>query len=99
MCRPKVVPPIGDPYKYSDYLLTKHSKPLQQILPIPSNNIISDRYFDNANDDDGGNNNYDNCNKNQSDFEFEDLIPIIEDNEDEYNLDAVFHHFEANTGY
>jgi hypothetical protein len=64
---------------YSDYLLADHSEPLHQAQPGPFNDIIGDRIFD---DDHSYPNN----------FRFKGLIPILEEDEDDYDLNAAFCH-------
>jgi hypothetical protein len=83
--------PSGDLNKYSDYLVTYHSEPLQQIQPRPFNDIIGDGVFDDVHKI--------NNNRQQHDFEFEDFIPILKEDKEEYDLDAAFHCYEADTGY
>lgn len=54
-----------------------------QPQPSPFNDVIRDGFFE---DDDHG-------------FQLEDLIPILEDDEDEYDFHAAFHHYEADADY
>jgi len=76
-------PPFGDPYKYSNYLTADHS----YIQPGPFHYLIGDRFFD-----------Y-NVNSDPNDFQFEDLIPILKEDKEEYDLDAAFRRYEADTDY
>jgi hypothetical protein len=91
--RPKAFSSVGDPYKYSDYLETDHSEPQPQVPNIPFNNILGDNYFDDSGEDN------DNPANEQHDFNFDDLVPILEEDKEEYDLEAAFHHFEADAGY
>jgi hypothetical protein len=54
-----------------------------QPQPGPFNDVIGDRFFE---DDDHG-------------FQFEDLIPILEEDDDDYNLEAPFCLYEADADY
>jgi Integrase core domain len=64
--------PYGDPYKYSDYPQTGHS--IDPPQPGIFNNLVGDNYFDDDNEDD------------EQGFRFEDLVPILEEDSDEYDL-------------
>ncbi len=86
ICTP--ISPSSDPYKYSDYSLVENSEPFQLAQPGPFNHIIGDRIFDDADQNDGN-----------QDFDFDDLIPILEEDKEEYNLEAAFRHFEADADY
>jgi hypothetical protein len=76
---------LSDPYKYSDYSLVKNSEPLQLAQPGPFNHIIRDGIFNDADQNDR-----------IQDFDFDDLIPILEE---EYDLEAAFRHYEADADY
>ncbi len=78
-----------DPYKYSNYSLVENNEPLQLAQPSPFNDIIRDGIFDDDNEGDDGN----------QYFGFDDLIPIIEEDEEEYHLEAVFRRYKADTDY
>ncbi|MFN9942167.1 MAG: hypothetical protein ACK56I_22115, partial [bacterium] len=41
----------------------------------------------------------DNSADEQRDFDFDDLVPILEEEEDEYDLETAFRRFEADAGY
>ncbi len=83
------ISPSSDPYKYSDYSLVENSQPLQLAQPGPFNNIIGDGIFDDDNEGDDGN----------QYFGFDDLIPILEEDKEEYDLEAAFRCYEANADY
>jgi hypothetical protein len=83
------ISPSSDPYKYSDYSLVENSEPVQLAQPGPFNHIIGDGIFDDANEDNDGN----------QYFDFDDLIPILEEDEEDYDLEAAFRHYEANADY
>jgi hypothetical protein len=76
--------PYGDPYKYSDYPETAHY--IDPPQPGIFNNVVGDGYFDDDEDDEQG-------------FHFEDLIPILEDDSDDYDLEAAYNRYEADAGY
>jgi len=80
------ISPSSDPYKYSDYSLVKNSEPFQLAQPGPFNHIIGDGIFNDADQNDG----------NQ---DFDDLIPILEEDEEEYDLEAAFRRYEADADY
>jgi hypothetical protein len=67
--------PCSDPYKYSDYPETDHY--IDPPQPGIFNNMVGDRYFDDDEDDEQG-------------FSFEDLIPILEDDSDDYDIEAAY---------
>ncbi len=67
--------PYGDPYKYLDYPETDHY--IDPPQPGIFNDVVGDGYFDDDEDDEQG-------------FRFEDLIPILEDNSDDYDLKAAY---------
>jgi len=81
------ISPSSDPYKYSDYSLVENSEPFPFAQPGPFNHIIGDGIFDDF-DDDG-----------HQDFDFNDLIPILEEDEEEYDLEAAFRRYEADADY
>ncbi len=83
------ISPLSDPYKYSDYSLVKNSEPFQLAQPGPFNHIIGDGIFDDANEDNDGN----------QYFDFDNLIPILEEDEGDYDLEAAFHRYEADADY
>jgi hypothetical protein len=83
-CKSLTAPPFGDPYKYSDDPTADHNK--IQPQPGPFNDVIGDGFFE---DDDYGDPN---------DFQFEDLIPFLEE-EEEYDLDAAFRCYKADADY
>jgi hypothetical protein len=83
ICTP--ISPSADPYKYSDYSLVENSEPFQFAQPGPFNDIIGDGIFDDDNEGDDGN----------QYFGFDDLIPILEEDEEEYDLEAAFRRYEA----
>ena len=83
------ISPSSDPYKYSDYSLVENSEPFQLAQPGPFNDIICDGIFDDADKDNDGNQH----------FDFENLIPILEEDDDEYDLEAAFRHYEADADY
>jgi hypothetical protein len=76
--------PYGDPYKYSDYPETGHY--IDPPQPSIFNDVVGDGYFDDDEDDEQG-------------FCFEDLIPILKDNSDDYDLEAAYDRYEADAGY
>jgi hypothetical protein len=76
--------PYGDPYKYSDYPETDHY--IDPPQPGIFNDVVGDGYFDDDEDDEQG-------------FRFEDLIPILEDDSDDYALEAAYDRYEADAGY
>jgi hypothetical protein len=82
------ISPSSDPYKYSDYSLVENSEPFQLAQPGPFNHIIGDGIFDDADQNDGN-----------QDFDFDDLIPILKEDEEEYDLEAAFRHYEADADY
>ncbi len=94
--RPRVGLPVGDPYKYSSYPETGISEQ-QPHNPLPYNDIIGDRYFDDSGDDNADINQNDT--NEQHDFDFDDLILFLEDDSDEYDLDSAFRHYEGEAGY
>jgi len=77
ICTP--ISPSSDPYKYSDYSLVENSEPFQLAQPGPFNHIIGEGIFDDADQNDGN-----------QDFDFDDLIPILEEDKEEYDLEAAF---------
>ena len=81
------ISPSSDPYKYSDYSLVENSEPIPFAQPGPFNHIIGDGIFDD----------FDNAE--HQDFDFDDLIPILEDDEEEYDLEAAFRRYEADAEY
>jgi hypothetical protein len=83
------ISPSSDPYKYSDYSLVENSEPFQIAQPGPFNDIIGDGIFDDDNEGD---------NRNQY-FSFDDLIPILEEDEEEYDLEAAFRCYKADANY
>jgi hypothetical protein len=83
------ISPSSDPYKYSDYSLVENSEPFQLAQPGPFNHIIGDRIFYDANED----------NDENQYFDFNDLIPILEEDDKDYDLEAAFRHYEADTDY
>jgi hypothetical protein len=82
------ISPSSHPYKYSDYSLVKNSEPFQLAQPGPFNHIIGDGIFNDADQNDG-----------IQDFDFDDLIPILEEDEEEYDLEAAFRRYEADADY
>jgi hypothetical protein len=74
--------PSSDPYKYSDYSLVENSEPFQFAQPGPFNHIIGDGIFDDADQNDE-----------HQDFDFDDLIPILEEDKEEYDLKAAFRRY------
>jgi hypothetical protein len=76
--------PYGDPYKYSDYPRRGHY--IDPPQPGIFNDLVGDGYFDNYEDDEQG-------------FRFEDLIPFLEDNSDDYDPNAAYNQYAANAGY
>ena len=80
------ISPSSDLYKYSDYSLVENSEPFQLAQPGPFNDIIVDGIFDDADEDNDGN----------QYFDFDDLIPILEE---EYDLEAAFRHYEADADF
>jgi hypothetical protein len=83
------ISPSSDPYKYSDYSLVENSEPFQLAQPGPFNDIIGDGIFDDADEDNDGN----------QYFGFDDLIPILEEDEEEYELEAAFRRYEVDADY
>jgi hypothetical protein len=79
------ISPSSDPYKYSDYSLVENSEPFQLAQPRPFNDIIVDGIFDDADEDNDGN----------QYFDFDDLLPILEEDYEEYDLEAAFRRYEA----
>jgi hypothetical protein len=77
--------PHGDPYKYSDYPKTDHY--IDPPQPGIFNDVVGDGYFDDDDEDD------------EQGFHFEDLVPILEDDSDEYDLEAAYDRYEADAGY
>jgi hypothetical protein len=77
--------PYSDPYKYSDYPQTGHS--IDPPQPGIFNDLVGDNYFDDDNEDD------------EQGFRFEDLVPILEEDSDEYDLEAAFRRYEADAEY
>ena len=55
------------------------------IQPGPFHYLIGDGFFD--------------VNSDPNDFQFEDLIPILKEDKKEYDLDAAFRCYEADTDY
>ncbi len=49
--------------------------------------MVGDGYFDDDDEDD------------EQGFRFEDLVPILEDDSDDYDLAAAYDRYEANAGY
>jgi hypothetical protein len=94
--RPRVGLPVGHPYKYSSYSETGISEQ-QPHNPLPFNNIIGDRYFDDS-DDNNADVNPKDANK-QHDFAFDNLIPFLADDSDDYDLDGAFRHYKGEPGY
>jgi hypothetical protein len=82
------ISPLSNLYKYSDYSLVDNSEPFQLAQPGPFNHIIGDGIFDDANQNNG-----------HQDFDFDDLIPILEEDEGEYDLEAAFRRYEADADY
>ncbi len=70
-----------------DYSLVENSEPFTFAQPGPFNHIIGDGIFDDS-DNDG-----------HQDFDFDDLIPILEEDEEEYDLEAAFCRYEADADY
>jgi hypothetical protein len=90
----KVTSSPGDPYKYSDYLEADHSDIQHQAPNIPFNDILGDGYFD---DSDGGDNRSSGSGSNQGqDFDFDDCLPFLEEEEEED--DPTFCHPAADRG-
>ncbi len=77
--------PYGDPYTYSDYPETDHC--IDPPQPGIFNDVVGDGYFDDDDEDD------------EQGFRFEDLIPILEDDSDDYDLEAASDRYEADAGY
>ncbi len=75
--------------KCSDYSLVENSEPFLLAQPGPFNDIIGDGIFDDDNEGDD---------RNQY-FGFDDLIPILEEDEEEYDLEAAFRRYEADADY
>jgi hypothetical protein len=92
---PRVGLSVGDLYKYSSYPETGISE--QQPLNLhPFNHIIGDNYFDDSVND----SNQDNVNPTDEhqDFDFDDILPFLEE-DDDYDLDGAFCHYEADAGF
>jgi hypothetical protein len=94
--RSKAAKTFGDPYIYSDYLEADILEPKQQVHIPPFNDIVGHGYVEDHDGDDNVNN--DPAGE-RRDFDFNDLVPILEDDEDEYDLETDFHRFEAEAGY
>jgi hypothetical protein len=94
--RSKAAKAFGDPYIYSDYLEADIVEPKQQVHIPPFNDIVGHGYVEDHDGDDNVNN--DPAGE-RRDFDFDDLVPILEDDEDEYDLETDFHRFEADAGY
>jgi len=94
--RSKAAKDFGDPYIYSDYLEADIVEPKQQVHIPPFNDIVGHGYVEDHDGDDNVNN--DPAGE-RRDFDFDDLVPILEDDEDEYDLETDFHRFEADAGY
>ncbi len=77
--------PYGDPYKYSDYPETDHY--IDPPQPGIFNDVVGDGYFDDDDEDD------------EQGFCFEDLVPFLEDDSDDYDLAAAYDRYEADAGY
>ena len=94
--RSKAAKAFGDPYIYSDYLEADIVEPKQQVHIPPFNDIVGHGYVEDHDGDDNVNNG---PAGERRDFDFDDLVPILEDDEDEYDLETDFHRFEADAGY
>jgi len=81
--------PSADPYKYSDFSLVENSEPFHIAQPGPFQDIIGDGIFDDANEDNDG----------QQFFDFDDLIPILEEDDEGDDLEAAFRRYEADADY
>jgi hypothetical protein len=76
--------PYGDPYKYSEYPETAHY--IDPPQPGIFNDVVGDGYFDDDEDDEQG-------------FRFEDLIPVLEDDSDDYDPEADYNRYADEAGY
>ncbi len=95
--RPKLGLSYGDPYKYSSYPETGISEqPAPNIGPF--NDIVGDDYFDDASDSDVNQDNSDSTSEDQY-FDFEDIIPFLEEDDDEHDVDGAFRRYEEEAGY
>jgi hypothetical protein len=94
--RPKLDLSFGDPYKYSSYPETGISE--QPALNIdPFHDIIGNHYFDNS-DNNANQDNFDSTDEDQY-FDFDDILPFLEEDENEYDLDSAFCRYKAEASY
>ncbi len=71
----------------------------QQPLDLhPFNYIISDNYFDDSDDDEANQNDINPADEHH-DFDFNDILPFLEEDDPDYDLEGAICHYEADTGY
>ncbi len=64
----------------------------------PFKDIVGDDYFDDASDSDVNQDNSDSTSEGQY-FDFEDIVPFLEEDDDEHDVDGAFRRYEEEAGY